>query len=328
MKAIKLTCPMTRRSSLLIMVAALGLLLTPGLLRAEKAPYSKIVAFGDSLSDTHRYFAATSQPPAPYYLGRHSNGALWIEQLAGLLGMELQPADNYAFAGATTGRDNENDNDFPEPQNFPGLLDQIDQFLVASAGTGVDPEALYVIWAGANDFVLMVETGGSPGPTIANGVANLAQAVATLSQAGARHIMVINVPDIGLKPLAGASGNAAGLSYLVSLYNQNLDLVLNQLALAGIPTIRLRSDLVLQDMVANPAVYGFTNVTTPYLFVGGDANQFLFWDPLHTTVAGHKVLAEAARVALLDYYQPASSNAHGKGVSHSLNGLVNAAQKQ
>jgi len=312
------------RGNLTSSLALTALLVAATTTFADQTPYTKIVVFGDSLSDTHRYFEATGEPTAPYHAGRYCNGPLWIEQFASRLGMQILPENNYAFAGATTGRDNENDNDFTEPQDFPGLLDQIDEFIAATGTEGADPEALYVIWAGALDFVVMAENGGTPEATISNGVLNLSTAVATLSQLGARHIMVLNMPDIGLTPLATAMGNAAGLSYLVSIYNQNLQYGLSQLALAGMPTIQVPSDQVLQAMALNPATYGFTDVTTPYLLAEGDPDEYLFLDFLHPTTAAHKVLAERAINALLQRYSPANTPVTGQGRWHSLHGLVTA----
>jgi outer membrane lipase/esterase len=148
--------------------------------------------------------------------------------------------------------------------------------------------------------------------------------VQTLGAAGARHILVVNVPDIGLTPLALATGNGAGFSLLVSIYNQNLDLALDQLARAGIRTIRLKSDVILQNMVAHPDEYGFTNVTLPYLLAGGAVDDYLFFDALHPTTGGHTVLADGAVKALVDYYSPRKSGQENRGMANALNGLVRA----
>src|SRR4051794_6489859 len=64
-----------------------------------------IVSFGDSLTDTGNLYAATGQPPAPYDMGRFSNGPLWVEYLANQLGVAAPTASllggsNYAWAGA------------------------------------------------------------------------------------------------------------------------------------------------------------------------------------------------------------------------------------
>ena len=83
--------------TLLACTVALGLG-TAGLSSQERAPYSAIVVFGTSLSDSGNAFAlrgGTNTPPdyildpllvpaAPYARGGHhfSNGATWVEQFA------------------------------------------------------------------------------------------------------------------------------------------------------------------------------------------------------------------------------------------------------
>ena len=85
-------------------VLALGML-APA---PARAGLTQIVAFGDSLIDTGNLFAATGQPPAPYFDGRFSNGPVWVEYLAGRLGIapptpSLTGGTDYAWAGAETG---------------------------------------------------------------------------------------------------------------------------------------------------------------------------------------------------------------------------------
>jgi phospholipase/lecithinase/hemolysin len=259
------------------------------------APFTGIYAFGDSLTDTGNLFDLTGGiPPAPYYDGRLSNGPVWIEYLAEAMGLAPASVVNYAVAGATTGRDNENDGQLP-PGDFPGLQDQIDFFEADLAGNRADRRALYVVWAGANDFII---SSGSVEQTIATAVENTAIAVQRLFQAGARRIMVVNMPDLGLTPYGALSGNPDGLSGLTAAYNHYLAATLDGLALVGIETLPLDSAGLIQRMVGNPGDFGFWNVTDPFLFTGGDPAGFLFWDFLHPTTHGHFYVAEDAMQVL------------------------------
>jgi phospholipase/lecithinase/hemolysin len=291
--------------------------------QASSQPFSHIAVCGDSLSDTGNFFRLSGgYPPPPYYAGRFCNGPIWVEYLAAELKMEYQPGDNYAVAGATTGTSNENDGSGYE---FPGLLDEIDSFI--NAGGITEPErALFIVAAGANDFFIGLETGESPQSIIANGVNNTLVAVERLQASGARFIMVMNVPDLGVTPLALASGMGPALTQLTAAYNQVLGLALDRLAQAGLPTMRLDAFAVLDRMAKQPASYGFSNVTVPLKLVPSATNpeQFLFWDEVHPTTQAHQVLAAEGLQQLMNRFSPSNGKGDPNAQSNALNGLVNA----
>lgn len=291
---------------------------------AASTAFSRIVVFGDSLSDTGNFYRLTENqvPPSPYFDGRFSNGRLWIEYLAEDLGMQVLPKDNYAVAGATTGHDNSNNGLLG--LQYPGLQDQISEFLSSHQTDGVDPAALYVIWAGANDFFVLLQSGGSPANLIPNGVNNTARAITSLWEAGARQILVVNVPDLGLTPFGINSGMNGQITLLCGAYNHALEATLDGLANTGIPTMHVDAFGALQAMVGSPTVFGFTNVTESFLAVGGDPSRFLFWDAVHPTTRGHGVLANAAREQLIDYFSPSRGKDTPPAFVNALNGLVNA----
>lgn len=248
--------------------------------------YSGMYVFGDSLSDDGNFFADTGQPQEPYFQGRVSNGFVWVEYLAWGLRLRQRSVENYAYAGATTGRDNEND--IPGFAEFPGLQDQIDEFTAKLNGRRADKRALFVVWAGANDFFVAT---GSPEETIATGVTNTVIAVQRLRSLGAKHILVVNLPDLGLTPY-GRSVDPVGLSFVSAAYNFALDAALNDLESAGIETIRLDSAGILQDLAATPWRFGFTNVADAfYPALVGNPSRFLFWDSVHPTTRGHFIIA-------------------------------------
>ncbi len=304
----------------------LGLL--AGVLRAEAKsdPFSHILVFGDSLSDTGNYYRLSGGlPPAPYADGRFCNGPVWVEYLADSLRMEYQPGDNFAVGGATTGTLNSNDGAGKE---YPGLLDEIASF--QALGPVSEPErALYVVGAGANDFFIALATGTTPEELIGNGVQNTVLAVQRLWASGARHILVMNVPDLGVTPMARSSGLSGPLTQLSASYNQVLALALDRLAAAGIPTMRLDAFAVLDEMATLPAVYGFSNVSTPWLLTpsAGAQDEFLFWDPVHPTTGAHKVLAREALEQLMNTFSPRNGQGTPDARVNALHGLVNASHQ-
>src|SRR5205085_12460316 len=81
---------------------------------------------------------------------------------------------------------------------------QISQFLARGP---VDPNALYVLWAGANDLFVQLTAAGSGAISAADAQAGVVTAatdltaqMARLRAAGARYIVVFNLPDIGRTP--------------------------------------------------------------------------------------------------------------------------------
>lgn len=292
---------------------------------ADQQPFSKIVVFGDSLSDTGNAslltggFYPTSPPNAS---GRVSNGALWVEYLAESLGMELYDEDQYAVAGARTDHDNFNAY-LGLPLADTGLQSQIERYL---QDTGADPDALHTVWIGANDIFTTLTFNGNIGLTIHNAIQNTAQAVATLSSHGARHILVANLPDLGLTPFGLVSGSAQ-LSYLTDVYNAGLQQALDALDSAGIQTIRLDAAELIREISADPTAFGLLDATHEALGSGNDADDYLFWDGVHPTTAGHAIVASQAIDELIAFYSLRQGGGNGPGLVHSLNGLVHASTR-
>lgn len=268
-------------------------------LTAGAIPYSNLYVFGDSLSDTGNMYAASghSLPPAPYYDGgRSSNGALWVEQFAPAIGLSYNLANNYAWVGAGTGYSNAWD---PTSAHvFPGLADEVNTFAAGLGGGLADPNALYVVWAGPNDFLSITDP-NQVAAAITNGVTNMATAVATLSAVGAQHFLVPNMPDLGLTPRANVAGMSAQMGGITAAYNLGLEIALSSLGLdITIPD----TAALMQAIVADPTAYGLTNATDwcfneMELYMGGtptvcsNPQEYLFWDSVHPTTAGHGLMA-------------------------------------
>jgi phospholipase/lecithinase/hemolysin len=275
-----------------------------------KPLFSALYVFGDSLSDTGRLYAATYEltggaygiPPSPaYYNGRTSNGPLWAEYLAPALGLEYDELDNFAWAGANTGRINAWEEDFGV--DFPGMLDEVDEFVV---GLGrhrkADKKALYVVFGGSNDFFRILAGGEDPNVVIPEAVVNIVRIVLTLRLLGAEHIVVVNLPDLGLTPRvraidASVPGTAATVTYLSVTFNTLLDQALNGLRC---DVGRVDAFATINAWVADPVAYGFTNVTDIGLLSGTDGDTYLFWDDIHPTTRAHALLAGVIADAIDD----------------------------
>lgn len=118
--------------------------------RVPRNLFDQMFVFGDSLSDIGTLFSLTGglvPPTPPYFNGRFSNGPVWVENLAPRLGLAFNPSTDFAIGGATSG--NQNVGSLPGA-SLPGLQQQVDNFVAANQA-GADPNALYLVWAGAND---------------------------------------------------------------------------------------------------------------------------------------------------------------------------------
>ncbi len=277
------------------------------------ADYSDAIFFGDSLSD-----AGSFAPALPPGTGRFTTnpGPIWAEVLGAELGFTITPANqggtDYAEGGARVS-ELPGFPDSPPTGNATPIASQVANYLTGSGGVS-DPDALYSVWAGANDiFTIAPSAASDPAATQAylqTTAGALATEVARLAATGARHIIVWNLPDIGATPAGVAAGAAgsAGLTQLSAGYNQLLAV---GLAATGVPVVQLDSFALLSEVQGDPARYGFANAslpacgTTPSLlcteasFIAPGADQsFVFADGVHPTTAGHAVLAQYAASVL------------------------------
>ncbi|MGI0490839.1 SGNH/GDSL hydrolase family protein [Alkalinema pantanalense CENA528] len=271
--------------------------------------YNEIVAFGDSLTDTGNFsrdfasaFGVTFPPSPPYAPGRLSNGALWVESLAADLGIDR--IANFAYIGATTGTQNVASLTLgqPLPDIFPGIQQEVNAFQLSLAGQRANPNAIYFVWGGANDYLFSLQSQfANAANDIVQGVTNIARSVMTLADLGANTIAVANLPNLGRTPFA-TTRNISTESTLYSLaFNITLSFTLEKL------DRYLKADIVELDtfslgeaIAANPSKFGFTNITEAAItkLPNIDPNTYLFWDEFHPTQAFHNVLAKTFEHAL------------------------------
>jgi phospholipase/lecithinase/hemolysin len=276
---------------------------------------------------------ATEPVSPPYFQEKYgsingsvfSNGPTWVQDLSIALGLgtlapTLAGGTDFAFGGAETGTTPQNAND-PTIQAI-SLPAQITEFQTTVPKPSVN--ALYTLSIGPNDILAILSNPSltaSQQTTDVNGaVANEISFVKQLVADGAKNLLVLNVPDLGKTPevtsgLANGSNTpSAALNAEASQLSSAYDTALNsQLATIGSATIHVVDTYQLIDSaVANPAAFGLINATSPVwsgnytsassgtLAVTDPAtqDQYLFWDHLHPTEAGHQAIAEAAEEQL------------------------------
>jgi phospholipase/lecithinase/hemolysin len=290
-------------------------------LKAIAASFTEMYVFGDSLSDTGNVFDFTAgniPPSPPYFEGRFSNGLIWIDYLAEDLGLNpttyadiilggTAPTEgvNFAFGGATTGEDNTVSLTFPGLPDLPALQDQIGLF-TENFSTTADTEALYIIWAGANDY-LPTEGTFEPFTNSTESINNLSNAITSLAEVGAENIMVVNLPNLGDTPVAfnanlAEPGTVERLNALSEEHNTALAAEIDELSLSLASDVNLISfdlNALFTAVTNNPEQFDFTNITEGCLLVGcTNPDEFLFWDAQHVTTTANQLIADAALEAL------------------------------
>lgn len=304
----------TFRQTVIRVFFLLGYMLGTPALAGED--YSDIVVFGDSLSDPGNAFVLTGQtsrppyqliPGAPYAIGgqHFSNGRTWAERFVHEMDLRAGAAfrnpvvfSNYAVGGARARAGGSVD-----------LTAQVSLYLVNQGGAA-DPDALYVLFIGGNDLRdALVALGSDPGGMTSAGILSdtvkaVADNIAMLAASGAQNILVFNGPDLSLVPAVRLQGPVAqgGALFLSGQYNLGLDAALDSLA-ALFPALDLiRFDLfgLFNQVVMQPGMFELQNVVqtciTPGVIVGAickDPERYLFWDGIHPTSQGHRIIADA-----------------------------------
>ncbi|NNF16823.1 MAG: hypothetical protein HKN70_08740, partial [Gammaproteobacteria bacterium] len=159
------------RQLLTLGVLSMILAFTP---QAQATSYTSLVVFGDSLSDSGNLsdlFLGFLGPDDEYADSRFTSdftdgtpGLVWVEHLAGLMGLTLDNSvaggTNYAFGGATASG---------MGATPPSISDQLGLYMsdLMMSGVGLDDTGLFVVWAGGNDVLSLLD--GGPGASGAAG---------------------------------------------------------------------------------------------------------------------------------------------------------------
>lgn len=296
-----------------------------GVAGAMPTHVATLFVFSDSLFDNGNSGLVSQDavgilfPPPPYFEGRFSNGPVSSEYLWEILNPgddsfapSLDGGTNYAIGGATSG-----DKSFQSVNpNVPPVL----QTLYSTYGNdwqlgafdaddpAFDPdESLFLIWLGANDVFYHGATGQLPGTVpgssggsniVENTLANTLATIEFLADRGARHFLVVNMPDLGAVPEFLGNTDLTSLSIL---FNSSLSVALDVLdATRQDIDIRLFDVFTaMNEIIADPAANALTVVDQSCLdnLISGVCNagnwdEWLFWDGAHPTTRGHQLIAE------------------------------------
>lgn len=241
---------------------------------------SKIICFGDSLSDTGNN-------------GRYCDGPLWHEVLAERLNLPIPQHSksgglNFAYSGAMSGND--------EATDIINVGNQINSYLNLTDGHA-DPEALYLVWVGGNDFL------AKRNPL--DLIHNIINHIETLADAGATQFLIPNLPSLIHAPKGRAMAKEAvdiTLDYLPENLEPMISYLINKVIhiSVGFYNSLLEKQLKNLKSLKNIAIYHL-DVYSIFNIILDDLNSYdfsdkseLFYDDLHPSARGHQLIGDFA----------------------------------
>jgi phospholipase/lecithinase/hemolysin len=300
--------------------------------------------FGDSLGDNGNVLIQTAamrmEPPVPpsatphrtYFKGRFSNGYIGFEYLwQGLTGHQpgsargLKPflaapfsQDGCAVAFAFGGTGTPYVDQTPGGFYAPGLRGQVELLRLTLRGKKPSNRSLYAIATGANDY----RNDPFNVPMRPADVArNIEEAIVSLYKLGARNVMVLDLPDLGLIPANLVHPDVSAAASAVSAaHNAALDSTLDRLQTRypQLHLIRVELDPLFkrlregtQSQIAMESRTPLIELFAPYqgmsacLFLDptscldmlpsfefNENYGFLFWDIVHPTTEAYRALGD------------------------------------
>ncbi|MGC3833937.1 SGNH/GDSL hydrolase family protein [Moritella viscosa] len=260
---------------------------------------NKVVAFGDSLSDTANMFNASQwrfPNPNSWFLGHFSNGFVWTEYVANAKNIPLY---NWSLGGAA------GTNQYVA---LTGIYKQITSYLTyMKMANHYNPEnILFTLEFGLNDFM-------NYNREVGDVKADYSSALVRLIDSGAKNLLLMTLPDATKAPqfkystkeeVAKVRAKIVALNafikeqaayYLVQGYNVKL----------------YDAYALFEGLTESPEQHGFTNASDACLDINRSSaidymlshsltndcasdgsDKYVFWGVTHPTTATHKYIAD------------------------------------
>ncbi|MBY7899191.1 SGNH/GDSL hydrolase family protein [Vibrio fluvialis] len=260
---------------------------------------NKVIAFGDSLSDTGNIFNASQwrfPNPNSWFVGHFSNGFVWTEYLAQGLGLPLY---NWAVGGAA-GRN--------QYWALTGVNEQVSSYLtyMEMAPNYRAENTLFTLEFGLNDFM-------NYDRSLADVKADYSSALIRLVEAGAKNLVLLTLPDATRAPQFQYSTQEHIDEVRAKVIGMNAFIreQARYFQMQGINISLFDAYTLFDQMIADPAAHGFDNASAPcldiqrssaadYLYThalaaecaSSGSDRFVFWDVTHPTTATHRYIAD------------------------------------
>lgn len=276
---------------------------------------NRLVAFGDSLSDTGNIFNASMwrfPNPESWFVGHFSNGSVWTEYLADALGIEM---NNWSIGGAAGST---------QYLILSGVVKQVDSYITyMKLAKHYDPsKTLVTLEFGINDFILY-------GRSVKEVESDMSQVLTRLQQAGVKNVLIMILPDPTKAPQFARSSQEQKqiIANKIKQFNQFVMRQVEYYSAQGMILLPFNADILFEQLIKNPEDFNFINSkdaclqldsTSPANFYLSPqplrpacqqegADKFVFWDILHPTTATHKLFADEVYPLVIDYFDFARS---------------------
>lgn len=259
--------------------------------------------FGSSTTDAGNLNAAVPGllPSPPYFADRASNGPVWAEYFADLLGTDATASalggTNYAVGGARTC-----------VVNFgfiPPVTAQVSDYL-GDVASVADPRALYVFQNAANDLtVAKLQPPETAKQTMTAAVECTEAMLTDLYNAGARRFVVMTVAELPTAPISPILSDGTNLATLV---NDGFADLAAEFRGRGAHVALFDLHGLVAEVVEDPDAFGLQVTECSFMgksslsIIGGDlapepceptvpVERYMMFDDEHFTTAMHEIVA-------------------------------------
>ncbi|MDA0147502.1 SGNH/GDSL hydrolase family protein [Vibrio sp. LaRot3] len=265
----------------------------------ETNSINRIVAFGDSLSDTGNLFNGSQwifPNPNSWFLGHFSNGFVWTEYLANEAKV---PLHNWAVGGAA------GTNQYVA---ITGIYDQVTSYLTyMEMSKNYHPSrTLFTLEFGLNDFM-------NYNRDVTDVKTDFSSALIRLTDAGAENIILLTLPDATKAPQFKYSTQEEIEKVRAKIveFNEFIKEQAMYYQMKGINLVLFDANALFESLTTHPQQHGFENAADACLDINRSssldylyshrftnecayhgADKYVFWGVTHPTTAAHRYIAE------------------------------------
>ncbi|WAR57427.1 hypothetical protein PtB15_8B474 [Puccinia triticina] len=266
----------------------------------ESTEYTSIVVFGASYCDNGHprdsKFSSSLREP-PYFHGRWSNGPVWVEHIAEVMGIPLY---NYAYGGATANNELTNGG-VPDTRSQIQYYKNDIQSGKLHRGHG---RVLHLTWVGINSIHHIwhseegVEKANQEAEEVKRQFSYLLKDKIINRQQSEFHVLTL--PPLQIVPNDAFAGAGSGWGYgqvgikmLTEAYNNHLISAIHSL---NSPSAYVHDIGSFWFRVHNaPDSFGFTHVNAPCLSYSQPCKapgEYMYFDSLHPTTRMHALIGD------------------------------------